>query len=102
MSSRFVPDSWELSKKLIDWTKSKGITEEMLEDLEERFRDIEFPKPRTCFDRCWRRYIRNGIEWGQIVVPRETTYRKPEEVSPEQKQADILAFERDMKRFGAK
>lgn len=106
MPSRFVPSSWQLSDKQRQWTldyrtvEGQRIDPVTIDRLEEEFRDVEFPAPRRCFDRCWRRFIRNQVEWGKakLISPR----RQPEELSPEQRQADILKFERDMERFGAK
>ena len=106
MPSRFVPSDWKLTPKLRQWTLDFRTTEgqridpHTIDRLEEEFRDVEFPKPRSCFDRCWRRFIRNQVEWGKakLISP----MRKPEELTEDQRQADILAFDRDMKRYGVK
>lgn len=100
MPSRFVPDSWTLSDKLRQWTldyrhEGKRIDPSTIDDLEERFRDIEFPKPRRCFDRCWRRFIRNSIKWEQVklIAPQ----RRPQELTQDDRKQAQMAFDNDPK-----
>ena len=97
---RFVPDDWELTERLRDYAKKKGLSDKQIDDQEEAFRIHQFKQDILCWNRCWQRWVRSAIEWGKVVPATEVTYRKPQELSKEQKQADILAFERDMKRFG--
>ena len=85
MSSRFVPTSWTLTEPLRQFAKDKGLTDKQIDEQEEIFRDVEFPKPRHDFNRCWRRFIRNSIKWGQVVIEHPVTYRQPEQVTKEQR-----------------
>lgn len=99
MRRRFVPDDWELTSKLRDYARKKGLTDKQIDDQEEAFRLCQFPREILCWDRAWQRWVRNAIEWGKVVPTRQKEYRGVEELSDEQRQADILAFERDVKRF---
>ena len=99
---KFVPDDWELSVKLRQFARNKGLSDSQIDEQEERFRDCQFPRDIKCWDRCWRRWVRNAIDWGKVVPSVEPKHRKPEQLSDEQRQADILAFERDMRRLGVK
>ena len=96
----FVPDSWEMSESLLTWTKAKGLTDKTIEDELESFRDHQYKKPMMRPDACWRNWVKNGIRFGQIVPVASPTYRTVVELTDEQKSADVIAFERDMKRYG--
>ena len=96
----FVPDDWEPSEKLIEWTKKKGLTDQTIEDELESFRDHQYKRPMMRPDACWRNWVKNGIQWGRITPIQEPKYRRPENLSTEQREADIIAFKRDMERFG--
>jgi hypothetical protein len=98
--TRFVPDDWVLTDKLRDYARGKGLTEATIDDQEEAFRLCQFPRPILDFDRAWQRWIRNAIEWGKVVPVVQKEYTTRQEITDEQKSADILAFERDMKRYG--
>ena len=100
MAHSFVPDDWILTPKLRDYARNKRLTEATIDDQEEAFRLCQFNRVIKCWDRAWMNWIRNSIEWGRIQPTQEIVHRKPEELSTEQKSADILAFERDMKRYG--
>lgn len=100
MPSKLVPEDWVLTPALRDFARSKGLTEAQIDDQEERFRDCEFPKPRTCFDRCWRRWIRNAIDWGNVVPVQTPKYgSKAPEVSPEQAELDRRKGEENLRRL---
>ena len=95
MKFKFFPTDWEPDQKILDWAKDKGVSEkQVLEQLEE-IRDHEFNPMRSCPVRTFRRWIRNAIKWGHLVPSVTREYRKPQELSEQQRQADILAFERD-------
>lgn len=100
MNSRFVPDTWQLTDRLKDYAKSKGLSETQIADQEESFRLCQFPRNILCWDRAWQRWVRNSIEWSKVVPSKTPNYRKPEEVSDEQRHQDRLKFEEDMRRLG--
>ena len=99
---RFVPDSWELTENLREYARKKGLTENQIDDQEEAFRLCQFPRDILCWNRAWQRWIRNAIEWGKVVPVVEKEYRRPQELSEEQKTADIIKFQQDMERLGVK
>ena len=86
----FVPEDWEMSETLIQWTKKKGLTEKQIEDELESFKDHQFKTPRVRVDSCWRNWIKNGIKWGSIETVRNSEYRRPTELSDEQKAEDAM------------
>ena len=96
---RFVPDNWELTDKLRDYARKKGLSDSQIDDQEEAFRLCQFPRDILCWDRAWQRWIRNAIEWGKVVVTRDVNYRQPKELSDEERQKDLAKFEKDMKKF---
>ena len=99
MAHSFVPDNWVLTDKLRDYAKNKRLTEATIDDQEEAFRLCQFNRVIHDWDRAWMNWVRNAIEWGKVQPVQEVFHRKPEELSTEQESADILAFERDMKRY---
>jgi hypothetical protein len=100
-NSRFVPNSWQLNDRLRDYAKSKGLCDSQIDDQEEAFRLCQFPKQILCWDRAWQRWIRNAIEWGKVVPTRQPNYRKPVEVSEEQRKADAAKAWTEMNRLKA-
>ena len=96
----FVPEDWEISEDLTKWTKAKGLTDEQIKDEIESFRDHQYKKPMQRADACWRNWVKNGISYGKIATVRNSEYRRPEELTAEQKKCDILKFNADMKRLG--
>lgn len=96
----FCPDSFVLSEKSREFARKRGLTDEQIEDQLEAMRDWEFQKKRTDWDRVFRNWIRKGLEWGQITPPPK--HHKPEQVTPQQRQKDIEAWERDMQRLGVR
>ena len=102
MSWYFVPEDWEPSDKLIEWTKSKGLSDRQIEDELEKFRDHQYKRPMMRADACWRNWVRIAIERGHVVPTVEKVYRQPQELSEDERSADILKFERDMQKLGVK
>ena len=96
---KFVPDDWQLTDRLREYAKKKGLTDTQIDDQEEAFRLCQFPRDILCWDRAWQRWIRNAIEWGKVVPTKQKEYRRPEELSDEQRQRDLLKWEEDMKRL---
>lgn len=92
---KFFPEDYELDDKLLKWTKGKGLSDKQIEDQMERIKMHEFSPMRSCPRRTWQRWIMNAIDWGRVVPSVTREYRQPQTLSEEQRQADILAFERD-------
>ena len=85
---KFIPEDWTLSDKLRDWTKKKGLTDECIEDEIESFMDHQYKVAKSRPDACWRNWVKNGIRWGRIETVSTSQYRRPQEISEEQRQAD--------------
>ena len=98
--SRFVPDNWELTEKLRQFARDKGLTEKQIDDEEEKFRDHQYKRSMYRWDACWRNWVRNAIKFGDVVPVAAPTYRRPEEVTDAQRQKDIIDFKEQMKRYG--
>ena len=100
MASYFIPSDWEMSPKLLEWTKAKGLTDKTIENELESFRDHQYKRPMQRPDACWRNWVKNGIKWGSIVPTTLHEYRTVVPLTDSEKSADILAFERQMTKFG--
>ena len=96
---RFVPDSWELTDKLRDYARQKGLGDKQIEDQEEAFRLCQFPRDILCWDRAWQRWIRNAIEWGKVVPHKEPTYRQPQALTDDERKREQAKWEADMRRL---
>lgn len=92
---KFFPEDYELDEKLTEWTKKKGVSDTQIIEQLERIKIHEFQPMRSCPRRTWQRWIMNGIDWGRIVPTVQRDYRRPQELSEEQRRADILKFEND-------
>jgi len=84
MAFKFIPADWVLSDELRQWTRSKGLTDECIEDEIESFRDHEFKVAKSRPDACWRNWVKNGKRWGRIETVSMRHHRKPEVISAEQ------------------
>lgn len=94
----FCPDEFELSERSKEFARKKGLTDEQIEDELEAMRDYEYARKRTDWDRAFRNWVRKGIEWGRVTPVRR--FRRPEQVSEEQRQQDIEKWRKDMERMG--
>ena len=95
----FVPDDWEMSDSLRQWSRDKGLTDKQIDDELEAFRDHQYKRPMMRPDACWRNWVRNAIKWGTVVPTVQREYRRPEELSDDQRQQDLLKWEQDMKKL---
>ena len=101
MASRFVPSDWELTDKLRQFARDKGLTEKNIDEQEEKFRDHQYKRSMHRWDACWRNWIKLGIDKQWIILPQKTRYRRPESVSEAQLERDREDWARDMReRFG--
>lgn len=95
----FVPDDWEMSDSLREWTKSKGLTDQTIEDELESFRDHQYKRPMMRPDACWRNWVKNGLKWGNLVPVQETRYNQPEELSEDEREADRVKAWNELNRL---
>jgi len=84
----FIPSDWALSDDLRKWTKAKGLSGETIEDEIESFMDHQYKIAKSRPDACWRNWVKNGIRWGRIETVSTRNYRRPEELSLEQRAID--------------
>ena len=99
MAWYFVPDDWEPSEALLDWTRKKGVTDKTIEEELEKFRDHQYKRAMKRPDACWRNWVRNGIKWGDITPVVRSEYRRPEELSEDQRKKDIEKWKLEMQRL---
>ena len=97
--SRFVPDKWEPRDADIQWAVDKyRITKEEVERQLEEFRDHEFKRSYTDWNRCFRNWFRTAEK--HSLLKREHVYRNTiSELSDDERQRDIEKFHEQMKTF---
>ena len=92
--SRFVPDGWVPREKDILWAMKKfNISRDEVARQAESFIDYEFKRAYSDWNRAFRNWFRTGDKYQLLMKERQ--YRKPEQLTDEQREADILAFEKD-------
>ena len=96
---RFIPEDWQLSDKLRDWTHSKGISDSQIEDMLEDFKNHQFKRVMYRPDACWMNWVKNSIRWGQVVPTVQRELRRPDEISEEQRKADAAKAWAEMNRL---
>lgn len=95
MAFRFIPKDWFPDEKLIAWTKAKGLSDTQIEQMVEDIKDHQYKRPMMREDACWRNWVKRAIKWEHVTPTVQREYRRPQELSDAQRQADILAFEND-------
>ena len=92
---KFFPEDWEPDQRVTDWCHAQGLSDKQIAEQLECIKDHEFSPMRSCPTRTFRRWIRNAIKWEHVTPTVQKEYRRPQELSQDQRQRDILAFERD-------
>jgi hypothetical protein len=94
MKSRFAPDDFEVTTERLQWAmKTFDITEQEVLRQTELWHDHEYKRAYFDWNRAWRRWFRQCEVYGTFKRP--VKHRRPEEITTEQRKADILKFERD-------
>ena len=89
-----VPKGFIVTDELKEWAKKKfQVDDEEVERQEEEWRDHEYKRSYSHWDKVWRNWWRRANEFDTIKRPMQR--RTVEKLTDEQRQADILAFERD-------
>lgn len=57
-----APESWEPSAKVLAWAEAEGFTAGEIERELAKFRDYEFPKPKSNWDAAFRNWLRNASD----------------------------------------
>jgi hypothetical protein len=95
----FAPDDFEVTEKLREWARETfSIDDKEIDRQTEEWHDFEYRRAYSDWTRCWRRWFRQAEKFD--TLKREHKPRRPEELTDDQRQADILAFERDKKKWG--
>jgi len=84
----FIPEDWQLSAKLLKWTKARGLSDKQIAEQREAIGDHQYKRAMMRPDACWRNWIKNAIKWEHVMPEMRVEYRRPEELSPEQKKRD--------------
>ncbi len=99
--TRFVPDSFIPKDKDIAWAMENfGITRQEANRQLEEFRDHEFRRDYTDWNKCFRNWFRSADKYD--LLKREHKPRLVEEVSEEQLQRDRAASWADIERLRTK
>jgi hypothetical protein len=99
MSSRFVPDNFSPRQVDIDWAiQEYNITAEEVRRQFGLMYDHEFKRSYSDWNRVFRNWMRKADEIQ--TLKREHKYRTVEPLLPKQKEADILAFHKQIEKFG--
>ena len=84
----FMPEDWQLSAKLLKWTKDMGLSDKQIAEQRELIGDHQYKRMMMRPDACWRNWIKNGIKWENITPTVNKEYRRPAELTPEQRAID--------------
>ena len=93
----FIPSDWQPDDKLIEWTKSKGLTDAQIVDELESIKDHQYKTPRIREAACWRNWIKNGIRWGRIETVSTSQYRRPPKETEQDRTKAQTDFDNDPK-----
>jgi len=98
---KFVPSGFSPRDVDIEWAMQEfNINKDEVERQFILMSDHEFRRSYTDWNRVFRNWMRKAEEIGSLK--REFKHRKVEPLSDDQRDADIIAFDRDMKRLGVK
>jgi len=84
----FIPENWQLSAKLQKWTKDLGVSDKDIIEQRELIGDHQYKRQMMRPDACWRNWIKNAIKWGNLTPMTHSDYRRPDELTPEQRKLD--------------
>ena len=99
--SRFAPADFEVTPERLEWAmRTLGIDEAEVMRQTELWQEHEYKRAYTDFGRCWKRWLRNAEKYG--TLRRERKLRLVQEITPDQRQADLVKWAADMQRLGVK
>ena len=98
--SKFVPDSWKPKIEDINWAIEKFdiSAQESTRQLEE-FRDHEFRRNYTDWNKCFRNWFRTADKYN--LLRRERKPWKPEVITEEIRRKDQEQFDAQIARFNS-
>jgi hypothetical protein len=95
----FIPDDYEPTATTMAKARSLGLSDKQIAEELEKCRDYQYKRPMIDPDRCFRNWLRNAIKFGDVVPATVREYRKPEELSEDQRKADAAKAWRDLNRL---
>ena len=97
--SRFAPDSFVVTTERMKWAMDEfNISEKEVDRQTMLWHEWEYARAYSDWGRAWKRWFRQAQQYDKFK--REHVHKTIKEVLPKQKEADILAFHAQMKRFG--
>ena len=99
MSFYFVPDSFVLTEDLKDFARKQGLTDNQIEEQEEKWRDHQYKRAMRDPVRCWRNWVRNSIKFGDVTPTVQHQRRGPVELTEEERKADAAKSWAEMNRL---
>jgi len=100
MKSARCPQDFEPNEKSLQFCYKYGMSKNTIEDYVEEMKDHTFKQLKSDWDATFRNWIRTAIRYGHITPVQEHVYNMPEDISTDERKADIIAFNEQMKRFG--
>ena len=97
----FIPENWQLSAKLLKWTKDMGLSDKQVAEQRELIGDHQYKRMMMRPDACWRNWIKNAIKWENVTPTVQKEYSRPAELTPEQRKQDAEKAEADFRRLRA-
>jgi len=95
----FLPESYQPDEKTMAAAKRLGLTDKQVMEQLEKCQDHQYKRPMIDPDRCFRNWLRNAIKFGDVVPTVQVEYRKPEQLTNEQKKRDIEKWTAEIARF---
>lgn len=98
MKSHFVPESFVLTDNLKQWAREKAPWLD-IEEQEELWRDYEYKRTYSDWNRVWRNWIRKAIEFNPKPQSyQETSLDLPEFAGKDVGQSKVVELRRAIKR----
>jgi hypothetical protein len=83
----------------MEHARSLGLSDKQIAEELEKCRDHQYKRLMIDPDACFRNWLRNAIKFGDVVPATVREYRKPEELSDDQRKADAAKAWRDLNRL---
>ena len=98
--SYFAPDDFEITAERLRWAVTTfNISEDEVYRQTELWHEHEYKRAYSDWNRAWKRWFRMADKYD--TLKRKHSYRRPEELSPEQKREDAEKAEADFRRLRA-
>jgi hypothetical protein len=95
----FLPEDYTPTNKTLALAKSLGLSEKQVTEQLDKCKDYQYRRQMIDPDRCFRNWLRNAIKFGDVVPATVREYRKPEEISEDQRKADAAKAWKELNRL---